>query len=42
MNCDHHDVDNQAVCLDCEQPVEGWEPTDAQIFAQYGQTKEVA
>jgi len=42
MNCDHHDVDNQGVCLDCEQPVEGWEPTDAQIFAQYGQTKEVA
>jgi len=40
--CEHPDVDSQGVCLDCEQPVEGWEPNDAQIFAHYGQSKEIA
>lgn len=40
--CEHPAIDNQGVCQDCEQPVEGWEPNDAQIFAHYGQTKEIA
>jgi hypothetical protein len=39
-SCEHEDVDNQGVCANCGREVEGWEPTDAQIFAQYGQTME--
>jgi hypothetical protein len=39
-SCGHEDLDNQGVCANCGREVEGWEPTDAQIFAQYGQTME--
>jgi hypothetical protein len=38
--CEHEDVDNQGVCQNCGDEIEGWEPSDAQIFAQYGQTME--
>lgn len=38
-DCEHAEVSNQGVCTDCGDEVEGWEPSDAQIFAQYGQTK---
>lgn len=38
QQCEHEDVDNQGVCRNCGDEIEGWEPTDAQIFAQYGQT----
>lgn len=34
-NCDHQTTDNQGVCLDCAQPIENWEPTDAQIAGTY-------
>ena len=33
--CTHEDTDNQGVCLDCQQPVENWEPSDAQIPGTY-------
>lgn len=35
MQCEHPDISTQGVCLDCEQPVENWEPTDAQIPGTY-------
>lgn len=38
--CEHPDVDNQGVCMDCGEEIENWEPTDAQIFACYGETME--
>jgi methionyl-tRNA synthetase len=38
--CEHEDVDNQGVCQNCGDEIEDWEPSDAQIFAQYGQTME--
>lgn len=41
MECEHPDISSQGVCLDCEQPVPNWEPNDAQIFAHFGQTKEI-
>lgn len=40
--CQHDNPDNDYECVDCGAAIEGWEPTDAQIFACYGQTKEVA
>lgn len=39
-SCEHEDADNQGVCQNCGDDIEGWEPTDAQIFAQHGQTME--
>lgn len=39
-SCEHEAVDNQGVCENCGDEIEGWEPSDAQIFAQYGQTME--
>ena len=33
--CTHEVTSNQGVCLDCEQPVENWEPGDAQIPGTY-------
>jgi hypothetical protein len=41
-SCEHEDVDNQGVCQNCLEEVEGWEPDDAQIFAQYGQSMDYA
>lgn len=40
ISCEHEDVDNQGVCQNCNTEIEDWEPSDAQIFAQYGQTME--
>jgi len=40
--CEHDNPDNDYECVDCGARIEGWEPTDSQIFAHYGQTKEVA
>lgn len=40
--CEHEDTDNQGVCQNCGDDVEGWEPSDAMIFAQYGQTMDYA
>lgn len=40
--CGHTEVYATGHCADCGEPVPGFEPTDAQIFACYGQTKEVA
>lgn len=37
--CQHTEVYSTGHCADCEEPVEGFEPTDAEIFAHYGQTK---
>jgi hypothetical protein len=33
-------VNNQGECENCGTQIPDWEPTDAQIFAWYGQTKE--
>lgn len=33
--CQHESTDNQGVCLDCEQTIEDWEPSDAQIPGTY-------
>lgn len=41
VECEHEYVNNQGVCEECEQTIENWEPNDAQIFARYGQTKEI-
>jgi hypothetical protein len=38
--CEHEDVNNQGECENCGTQIPDWEPTDAQIFAWYGQTKE--
>lgn len=40
--CQHTEVYETGHCADCGYEVEGFEPTDAQIFAHYGQTKETA
>ena len=40
--CEHEDVDNQGVCQNCADVIESWEPSDAQIFAQFGQTMDYA
>jgi hypothetical protein len=40
--CEHTEVYATGHCADCGAEVEGFEPADAQIFAQYGQTKETA
>lgn len=40
--CQHTEVYSTGHCADCGDEVEGFEPTDAQIFAHYGQTKETA
>lgn len=40
--CQHTEVYATGHCADCGAEVEGFEPTDAQIFACYGQTKETA
>lgn len=40
--CPHDNPDNDYECQDCGATIEGWEPNDTQIFAHYGQTKEVA
>ena len=37
--CEHAEVDNQGVCENCGDEVEGWEPDDAQLLTQFG-TKE--
>jgi hypothetical protein len=34
--CEHAEVDNQGVCMDCGTEVEGWEPDDAQLLTQFG------
>jgi len=39
--CEHAEVDNQGVCENCGDEVEGWEPNDAQLLTQFG-TKEPA
>lgn len=41
-SCEHEDVDNQGTCQNCLEEVEGWEPSDAQIFASYGQSMDYA
>jgi hypothetical protein len=38
--CEHEAVDNQGVCENCGDEIPDWEPSDAQIFAQHGQTME--
>jgi hypothetical protein len=40
--CGHTEVYATGHCADCGHEVEGFEPTDAQIFAHHGQTKETA
>jgi hypothetical protein len=35
-NCEHEEIDNQGVCLDCEIAVEGWEPNQTQLDQHYG------
>lgn len=40
--CEHEVTDNQGVCLDCEEPIEGFEPTDAQIPGSYDIRKAAA
>lgn len=40
--CQHTEVYSTGHCADCGEPIPDFEPTDAQIFAHYGQTKEVA
>lgn len=44
-SCEHEDVqvnrDNETVCQNCGDNLGNFEPTDAQIFAHYGQTKEL-
>jgi len=37
--CGHEDVAG-GWCQNCGDAIEDWEPSDAQIFAQYGQTME--
>ena len=37
--CQHTEVYSTGHCADCGEPVPDFEPTDAQIFARYGQTK---
>lgn len=39
MDCEHEPVDNQGVCENCGDEVEGWEPSDIQLLVQFG-TKE--
>jgi len=39
--CEHAEVNNQGVCENCGDEIEGWEPDDAQLLVQFG-TKEPA
>lgn len=34
--CEHEDIDNQGVCTNCGDEVEGWEPDEAQLDQHYG------
>lgn len=38
-SCEHEDVAG-GWCQNCGDAIEDWEPTDAEIFAHYGQTME--
>ena len=40
--CQHTEMYATGHCADCGDEVEGFEPTDAEIFAHHGQTKEKA
>lgn len=37
-SCEHEDVSG-GWCTNCGDAIQDWEPTDAEIFAHYGQTK---
>jgi hypothetical protein len=34
--CEHAEVDNQGVCTDCGDEVEGWEPDEQQLDQHHG------
>lgn len=34
--CEHTEVDNQGVCEDCGDEVEGWEPDERQLDQHHG------
>lgn len=35
-HCEHEDIDNQGVCQNCGDEVEGWEPNQLQLDQHYG------